>query len=79
MENSPQDFEYSDFIKREAINANGELVQEVWNAIIAREQAIEDIINGGVMDNHELLVRTTFLEKLIRVRELQEQYGIEQS
>lgn len=77
MENSPQDFEHSDFIRREATNSNGELVQEIWDAIIEREHAIEEIINSGIMDNHEVIKSTRFLEKSQNVRKLQELYGIE--
>lgn len=78
MEDQQSNYLQSEFLRREATNAEGEIIPDLWQAIVAREVAVDEIVRNSDADNREILDATGYLQKAKRVRELQEIYGIEQ-
>lgn len=70
-------YEDSPFLTREATSPEGIIIPELWQAIIQREVAVDQVVAAATFDKPEMIEESGYFEKARVVRELQEIYGIE--
>lgn len=74
--NRPEEYINSPYLLREATTSAGDIVEEVWEAVVAREAIIDMLAEGGSMMVDEIR-QSGYYEASKRVRQLQDAYGIE--
>ncbi|MCA9343129.1 hypothetical protein KC950_03920 [Candidatus Saccharibacteria bacterium] len=72
---SDSSYEYSDYLKSEATK-NDVLIEEVWEAVMAREAIIDHLAAAGGMSVREIK-DSGYFSASQKVRDLQRAYDIE--
>ncbi len=66
----------SEYLRREATTQDGVFVEEIWEAIVAREAIIDQLAEGGSM-NVDDIRDSGYFDASRTVRGLQESFDIE--
>lgn len=70
-------YQKSQYLLDEATNSEGALIADLWQAVVRREQAVDEITNGSGSMSMYTAEEVGYYEKARTVRNLQELYGVQ--